>query len=222
MERFPTFLAQWDSDFIEDGRAFALAHFDADGRQEVLLKNRNGPQLRIVKNVMENLPPSIAFRLRGTKSNRDAIGAAVTVDTESGRQTRGAAGRFGISFAAQQEGSRWRREESVRTSIRWPSGLVQDLHDLPLNHRIDVEEGNETFRVKAFTKQTSLRGHFPAPPTRTESSPTTVGTWLLTPVTAPDISLPDLNGQVQALTSFQGNRSWSISGSRHRRSAWRT
>ena len=75
-------------DFLEDGRAFALADFDHDGRQEVFLKNRNGPQLRLLKNVMENLPPSIAFRLRGTKSNRDAIGAVVTLETELGRQTR--------------------------------------------------------------------------------------------------------------------------------------
>src|SRR5260370_41832308 len=68
-------------DFLEDGRAFALADFDHDGRQEVFLKNRNGPQLRLLKNVMENLPLSIAFRLRGTKSNRDAIGAVVTLET---------------------------------------------------------------------------------------------------------------------------------------------
>ena len=65
-------------DFIEDGRAFALADFDHDGRQELLLKNRNSPQLRLLKNVMRDLPPSISFRLRGTKSNRDAIGAVVT------------------------------------------------------------------------------------------------------------------------------------------------
>src|SRR5580692_8387972 len=75
-------------DFLEDGRAFALADFDHDGRQEALLKNRNGPQLRLLKNVVPELPPSIAFRLRGVKSNRDAIGAAVTVETGSGRQTR--------------------------------------------------------------------------------------------------------------------------------------
>ena len=54
-------------DFLEDGRAFALADFDHDGRQEVFLKNRNGPQLRVLKNVMKDLPPSIAFRLRGSK-----------------------------------------------------------------------------------------------------------------------------------------------------------
>ncbi len=68
-------------DFVEDGRAFALADFDHDGRLEVFLKNRNAPQLRILKNVVENLPPSIAFRLQGTKSNRDAIGASVTIET---------------------------------------------------------------------------------------------------------------------------------------------
>ena len=75
-------------DFLEDGRAFALADFDHDGRLEVFLKNRNGPQLRLLQNVMKDLAPSIAFRLRGSKSNRDAIGAAITVETESGRQTR--------------------------------------------------------------------------------------------------------------------------------------
>src|SRR5207247_1829445 len=75
-------------DFLEDGRAFALADFDHDGRQEVFLKNRNAPQLRILKNVMDDLPPSIAFRLRGTKSNRDAIGASITIETEADRQTR--------------------------------------------------------------------------------------------------------------------------------------
>ncbi len=89
-------------DFVEDGRAFALADFDHDGRQEVFLKNRNGPQLRLLKNVKEQLPPSIAFRLRGRKSNPDAIGAAVTLETESGSQTKASAGRIGFPFATQQ------------------------------------------------------------------------------------------------------------------------
>ena len=44
-------------DFMEDGRAFALADFDHDGRLEVFLKNRNGPQLRILRNVMKDLGP---------------------------------------------------------------------------------------------------------------------------------------------------------------------
>ena len=100
MEPFLTFREQSGLDFIEDGRAFAIADFDQDGRQEIFLKNRNAPQLRVLRNVMENLPPSIAFRLRGTKSNRDAIGAAITVETESCRQTRMLQAGIGISIAA--------------------------------------------------------------------------------------------------------------------------
>src|SRR5205814_7380462 len=75
-------------DFVEDGRSFALADFDHDGRQELILKNRNAPQVRFLKNVIPDLPPSISFRLRGTKSNRDAIGAVVTIETAAGHQTR--------------------------------------------------------------------------------------------------------------------------------------
>ena len=89
-------------DFMEDGRAFALADFDHDGRLEVFLKNRNGPQLRILRNVMQDLAPSIAFRLRGGKSNRDAIGAAITVETGVGAADPHAAGGIGIPFPAQQ------------------------------------------------------------------------------------------------------------------------
>jgi hypothetical protein len=75
-------------DFVEDGRAFALADFDHDGRLEVLLKNRNAPQIRLLKDVSKELPPSVSFRLRGTQSNRDAIGAVLTAISQRGAQTK--------------------------------------------------------------------------------------------------------------------------------------
>src|SRR5262249_5235997 len=61
-------------DFPDDSRAFALSDLDHDGRLEVVLKNRNAPQLRVLHNAMTKLGNSIALRLRGIKSNRDAIG----------------------------------------------------------------------------------------------------------------------------------------------------
>jgi tetratricopeptide (TPR) repeat protein/peroxiredoxin len=194
-------------DFLEDGRAFALADFDQDGRQEVFLKNRNGPQLRLLKNVIETLPPSIAFRLRGTKSNRDAIGAAVTVETESGRQTRMI--QAGSGFLSQHSKEVFfglgEAKGPARASIRWPSGLVQDLRSLPPNHRVWVEEGAENFRLEPFRAQTSLRSRLAAaPPQETETLPNTVETWLLAPVAAPDFSLPDLAGLVRTLTALRG------------------
>jgi len=213
-------------DFLEDGRGFALADFDHDGRLEVVLKNRNGPQLRLLKNVMKELPPSIAFRLRGVKSNRDAIGAAVTVETESGGQTRWL--QAGSGFLSQHSKDVFfglgEAKGPLRASIRWPSGLVQELHDLPLNHRVWVEEGTESYKVEAF--KSGLQGlkpatvasggtaeavPFPKPMPGTnigqresESLPTTVETWLLAPVLAPDFSLPDLTGKTHRLTALHG------------------
>jgi len=196
-------------DFIEDGRAFALADFDHDGRQEMFLKNRNGPQLRLLKNVIEHLPPSIAFRLRGTKSNRDAIGATVTVETRAGRQTRML--QAGSGFLSQHSKEVFfgmgDAKGSVRAAIRWPSGLVQNLRDLPLNHRVWVEEGAENVRIEPFKSQNqrSLRDYDTGALRRAvEPLPTTVETWLLAPVVAPDFSLPDLSGKVRALSALRG------------------
>jgi tetratricopeptide (TPR) repeat protein len=197
-------------DFIEDGRAFALADFDHDGRLEVFLKNRNGPQLRLLKNAVENLPPSIAFHLRGSKSNRDAIGAAVTVETEFGRQTRFL--QAGSGFLSQHSKEVFfglgDSKGPMRASVSWPSGLVQELHDLPINHRVWVEEGAQPSRMEAF--KTML----PGPPSGSLASqsgasemeplPTVVETWLIAPISAPDFSLRDLNGKTWTLAALRG------------------
>ncbi len=201
-------------DFTEDGRAFALADFDHDGRLEVFLKNRNGPQLRVLKNVMKGLAPSIAFRLRGVKSNPDAIGAAVTVESEAGRQTRML--QAGSGFLSQHSKEVFfglgEAKGPVRASICWPSGLVQELHDLPLNHRVWVEEGNESYKVEAFVS--AVGGTEAVPSSKVgeannaqkdiESLPTTVETWLLAPVSAPELSLFDLTGEVRTLGALRG------------------
>ncbi len=198
-----------DLDCIEDGRAFALADFDRDGRQELFLKNRSGPQLRLLKNVMESLPPSITFRLRGTKSNRDAIGANVTIETEAGRQHRSL--QAGSGFLSQHSKDLFfglgAAKGPVRASIRWPSGLLQELHDLPINHRVWVEEGVEPSRVEAFKARSAERTvapQFPAVARTIEALPDVAATWLLAPVKAPDFSLPQLDGATRTLSSFRG------------------
>ena len=192
-------------DFVEDGRAFALADFDGDGRQEVFLKNRNGPQLRLLKNVIRDLPPSIAFRLRGTKSNRDAIGAAITLETARGRQTRML--QAGSGFLSQHSKDVFfglgESKGLLKISIHWPSGLVQTIAGLQPNHRVWVQEGAESFRSEAFTR-TSLWSTNRVSPPEGETLPAQVETWLLAPVPAPDFSLPDLGGRTHTLSDFRG------------------
>src|SRR5208337_1381532 len=75
-------------DFPDDSRAFALADFDHDGRLEIALKNRTGPQLRILRCEATGLGNVLALWLRGVKSNRDAVGAVVILETAEGRQMK--------------------------------------------------------------------------------------------------------------------------------------
>lgn len=193
-------------DFIEDGRSFALADFDRDGRQEICLKNRNAPQLRLLKNIAEKLPDSIAFCLKGTKSNRDAIGAAITVETNDQRQRRMV--QAGSGFLSQHSKVVFfglgESTGSVKASIDWPSGIVQELKDLPANHTIWIEEGREPSRMEAF--QPGIRKPPPVveTPPEADSLPARVETWLLAPIPAPEITSADVSGRTVSLSSLRG------------------
>jgi tetratricopeptide (TPR) repeat protein len=174
-------------DFVEDGRSFVLADFNGDGRQEVLVKNRNGPQLRLLRNIQEDLPSSIALRLRGTKSNRDAIGAMVTLETEAGRQTRLL--QAGSGFLSQHSKELFfglgASKGSVNVTVRWPSGLVQEWRGLPAGHRISLEEGVDAYRSEPFK---TVAPAINSTPPAAEPLPEIVETWLVSPVAAPQFA----------------------------------
>jgi tetratricopeptide (TPR) repeat protein/peroxiredoxin len=193
-------------DFIEDSRSFALADVDHDGRLEVVLKNRNGPQLRVLKNVAQDLPPSIVFRLQGTKSNPDAVGAAVTIESGSRTQTQNV--RVGSGFLSQHSKEVFfglgEHLGPVRAAIRWPSGLVQQITDLPVNHRIWVQEGKQPSRMEPFRNAKPLPRTAATGRTMGDTLPSTVETWLLTPIPAPEFSLPDLNVRQWTLSVLRG------------------
>ncbi len=139
-------------DFRDDSRAFALADLDGDGRLEIILKNRNAPQVRILRNAMGGLGNSIVVRLRGDKSNRDAIGSAVTVTSGSLRQTKYV--QAGSGFLSQHTKELFfglgENSAGVKASIHWPSGLTQDFENLPVNRRIEIHEGNESLQTRPF------------------------------------------------------------------------
>ena len=191
-------------DFLEDGRSFALADFDRDGRQEFIVKNRNAPGLRLIKNVAGNLPPSISFRLRGAKSNRDAIGAVLTIEAAGQRQVRSV--QAGSGFLSQHSKEIFfglgPAKGPVRATIRWPNGAVQELHDLPANHRIWVQEGSPDLRVEPFLERLGLPRKVAEETTAT--LPDICETWLLAPVSAPDFELPDLEGKPWSLSALRG------------------
>ncbi len=190
-------------DFGDDSRAFALTDLDHDGRLEVVLKNRSGPQLRILHNEMNGLAPSIAFRLRGRQTNRDAIGACVTVERGGQRQTKFV--QAGSGFLSQHTKDLHfglgEPQGLIRATVRWPSGQVQAFEHLPANHLILIEEGVPEFRAEPFRPfRPSTQGEAPAaaPP------PEIAETWLLVPVPAPTFTAPDVAGQLRKLEEFHG------------------
>jgi tetratricopeptide (TPR) repeat protein len=192
-------------DFEDDSRSFALADIDGDGRLEVLLKNRNAPQLRILRNEMRSLAPSLSIRLRGSKGNRDAIGAMVTLERGSLRQVRQL--QAGSGFLAQHTkelhfglGS---NTQPVRITVAWPSGASQTFENIPAGHRITFTEGEQHFSSEPF--RTSLAPDESASARAIEHAlPTSFGTWLVEPMRAADFELADLSGKRWTLKQFTG------------------
>lgn len=194
-------------DFREDSRAFALADFDHDGRLELVVKNRNAPQIRILHNEMPDLGDSISFRLRGRKSNRDAVGAAVIVETAGGIQTQFV--QAGLGFSTQHTKELFfglgNHSTSVRATVRWPSGTVQIFENLPATHRICIEEGSTRFAAQPFRSP----GPYAEPASMSreaEALPSSFATWLLDPLAAPGFELHDLTGTAHRLEQFKGHR----------------
>ena len=192
-------------DVDQDGRSFAVLDYDGDGDPDVvLMAPRSSPQLRLFRNDFAAGNAALALRLTGTKSNRDAVGARVTVRTEDRRVTRIV--KAGSGFISQHPKELLiglgKSRRIIEVTIAWPSGLVQTFADLPVNHRVWVQEGSDTTRREAFRKGgfSSATAAAAVPAT----NPQSVGIWLYQGVPAPDFTLRDLEGQDHSLSGLAG------------------
>ena len=178
-------------DLDSDGRAFVPLDLDADGDLDLIIKNRNGRQLRAFRN---DLRPGqsrhLTVRLTGDSSNRDGVGGRVWVDTDqrtlmreivSGSgylSQRSRVARFGL-----QDG------EIVREiRVRWPQGTVQHFEEPPQSGLVTLLEGAPEFRSVPRPRDTASESE-PAGISETEAGP---GTWLAAPLPVPDFELHTL------------------------------
>jgi tetratricopeptide (TPR) repeat protein len=167
-------------DFAEDSRAFAVTDLDGDGRLDLIVKNRLGPQLRVFQNHCAGERGSIAFLLRGTKSNRDAIGAMVEVDGMV------KAVQAGSGFLSQHTKTLYfglgGAEVAKHVRVKWPSGLEQKLESLAAGHLYTILEGSDAPSPQVF----QARRQFPAaPPIPADNEPRLHTTWFVEPVPLP-------------------------------------
>src|SRR2546429_4735185 len=131
--------------------------------------------------------------------------SAVTVEAEAHRQTKSL--QAGSGFLSQHSKELFfgvgKVQGTVRASIRWPSGLTQAFEHLPVNHRIEIQEGSDKFLAKPFAASPASYARA-GEPEKPELLPSLVETWLIEPLSAPEFSLPDLGSEKQDLRSFRG------------------
>lgn len=122
-------------------RGLAYGDFDNDGDVDLLITTNGGPAL-LYRNDLGNGNRSLRFRLTGTKSNRDAIGAVVRVYTPDGAQMRTV--RSGSSYLSQSELAVTfgleRRDSAQRVVVEWPSGATQEFRNVKAG-RYTLREG---------------------------------------------------------------------------------
>jgi Tfp pilus assembly protein PilF/peroxiredoxin len=192
-------------DIDQDGRSFAVFDYDGDGAPDVvLMAPRSSPQLRLFRNDRPGTNGSVEINLSGTKSNRDAIGARVTVETDRVRSTRVLmAGSGFLSQNSKQLLFGLGNSERInKVTIAWPSGQVQTLSDVPLNQRVWIEEGSDRIRTEKLRAVSIPTGTGRVP---TESVTHRPGTWLYQPFAAPDFTLRDVQGNEHSLSGLEGH-----------------
>ena len=126
-----------------DGRGLAILDIDRDGRLDLALRNYRQPAVLLRNTGAEG--NFATFKLQGTTSNRDAVGARIRVRTGDAWQTRvvnigsgyvsGSTlhQHFGVGAAAALE----------EVEIEWPSGLTSRLGPLEVNQAYHVIEQSD-------------------------------------------------------------------------------
>ena len=124
------------------GRGMTILDFDGDGSLDVAL-NRNGSGAKLLRNETRSGNHWITLRLRGTKSNRDGIGAWITL--RSGVRRQVAERRSGFSYLSDADGSihfgLGPNPGPVEAEVRWPSGLKEVFRALTPDRFVTLTEG---------------------------------------------------------------------------------
>jgi hypothetical protein len=137
------------ADIDSDSRSVMVGDFDGDSAPDLLVGSVGGGPLRLFLNRFPREHHRVVISLRGTKSNRSAIGARATVEI-SGRtivrdlfSANGFMGQSPARLNVGVEGA----QVIDKLTIRWPTGERQVFHDLPVDCEIAIVEGTDEFRL---------------------------------------------------------------------------
>jgi enediyne biosynthesis protein E4 len=133
------------------GRGLAVGDFDRDGDLDILLTTNNGPAY-LFRNDQTAGNKSIRFRLVGTKSNRDAIGATAKIFHAGLSQVRMVKG--GSSYLSQSElpvtFGLGKQDKVDRVVIQWPSRSTEEYKNLAAGRSYVCTEGKGVAAEEGF------------------------------------------------------------------------
>jgi hypothetical protein len=140
------------------GRGAAYADFDNDGDLDLVITANNGPA-RLLRNDNGNQNDMLRVKTIGTKSNRDGIGAKVTLTSSTGARLFSMV-KTGSSYLSQSELpltfglGKPHPGKTVSLEILWPSGQRDSIPNLQPNQSIVVREGKSLISAHpiAFTR----------------------------------------------------------------------
>ena len=132
------------------GRGMAVGDFDNDGDLDVLTSN-NGEAPVLIRNEGGNRNSWLGLQLVGTKSNPAAVGASITWvagGVKRSRQKTGG-GSYLSSHDPREVLGLGNASKVDSVEIRWPSGKVNRLTNLPAKSYVKVFEGEGVARSNA-------------------------------------------------------------------------
>ncbi|HEY2930702.1 MAG TPA: CRTAC1 family protein [Acidobacteriota bacterium] len=142
---FKNVSAQSGAAFGKDfsARGLAVGDFDNDGDLDVLISNNGEPPL-LLRNEGGNRNHWLGLQLVSTRSNPAAVGAVITwkAGGKKWSRLRTSGGSYLASHDPREILGLGNAARVDSIEIRWPSGKLDKLADLPVNTYIKVVEGS--------------------------------------------------------------------------------